>query len=90
MINEAERAAYGVGFSRTEIIESAVGNVTTKTIYSGRSPLAEVSEATLRNQRWVIRKTIVTEDTDHNTTNVVELWGVGAWTERASIDYKYK
>lgn len=90
MINEAERAAYGVGFSRTEIIETAVGNVTTKTIYSGHSPVAEVTEATLQNPRWEIRKTVVTEDPDNNTTSVVELWGIGAWTERASVDYKYK
>ncbi len=89
MINSAEMAALGAGFSRTEIIESTVGNVTTKTIYAGHSPAPEVTEATLQKTGWLIRKTIVTEDPDHNTTNVVELWGNGSWTGRASISYRY-
>lgn len=90
MENYAERAAFGMGFSRTEIIETSVGNVKTKTIYAGHAPLPGVTEATLANAGWSIRKTIVTEDLDNATTTVIELWGNGSWVGRESIEYEYR
>lgn len=90
MENYAEKAAFGMGFSRTEMIETSVGNVRTKTIYAGHAPLPQVTEATLANAGWSIRKTVVTEDIDNATTLVIEMWGSGSWIDRESINYEYR
>lgn len=90
MINYSEMAALGMGFSRTEIKESTDGAIATKTVYAGHAPLPDVTDATLRNTGWMIRKTIVTTDVVAGITTVVELWGKGSWADRDTIDYNYK
>lgn len=84
-INQSERAAMGVGFAKTEAIESTSGETKTVVVYCGYAPWEDAADS---DSGWMIQKSTVVINGD--TTNVTEQWAKGSWTNRASLNYKYK
>lgn len=89
MINNAERAAYAEGFGRTEITKDESGGDTVTTVYAGRCLSANHQADS--DPVWDIRRTVVTEQAD-GTTDIEEKWATerAAWTDRATLTYKYR
>lgn len=87
--NLAELVAYGAGFDRTEVTETTVDKVTTQVIYAGHAPLPDTGAATLANNGWEIKRTIVVENADTGVSNIEETWARGSWDNRASLEYKF-
>lgn len=85
LINQSERAAYGIGFAKEEVIETESNGMTIVTVYGAHAPSEDASDD---DPKWSIQKTIVVMN--GNTTEITERWAEGAWSNRENLTYKYK
>ena len=92
-INNVEMAALvDAGMAETEVTKTTDKDQNTvTTIYAG-APFREarqVGEQFSTVVVWKIRRTIIFESQDGNTTTVQNQWASGNWADRANLTYQY-
>lgn len=87
-INNAEMAGFvSEGFAKQEITSSTSSGTTTTTIYAGKPRLIDPAASTDDDTGWKIMRTVIVDD--GTATSITTTWAEGAWTNRASLTYKY-
>lgn len=86
-INYSEMHAAGDGFDLQSIYKSEKNGLVTTTVYSGYAPEKAPTLATRANNAWVIRRTVIVEDSTQK--EVETTWAKGSWNDRVSLSYKY-
>lgn len=87
-VNYIENYGRNHCFHKTEVTVAKSGTTTTTIIYDGLCLSDTMQDDT--DPVWDIRRTVVTEVEDGPTTSE-EKWATGsaAWTDRATLTYKY-
>lgn len=87
-VNNIENYGRNHSFHKTEVTVAKSGTTTTTTVYDGIC-LSNTSQADA-DPVWSIRRTIVTE-VENGPTTSEEKWATerAAWTDRATLTYKY-